>query len=101
MAYVRIAGDRRRGRRPVERHGLATERLGETQHIDAPVARRLRQPEQRRGLHVHHRPLGIERVRHALSGPHQLGSLLVRPDRHQHPVAGDAHLRALCRRQGP
>ena len=66
----------------------AAERLGEPQDLDAPVAVALRHAHQARGLHVHHDPLGIERVREAPAGAHQLLGLRIRTDRHQHALTG-------------
>ncbi len=95
VARLRVFEQRFGGRRTVERHRLGTERLGEAQHLDAAVALALREPQQRRRLDVDHGPFGIERVRDALAGAHQLLGLLIRPDRHQHPVARRARLRAI------
>ena len=96
-AHVRVLGNRGRGRGTVERHALGSEGLGETQHLDTPVALSLRQLQQRRGLHVHHGPLRIERIREALAGAHQLLGLRIRPHRNQHPITGLACLDAIHR----
>ena len=72
VARARVLQQRRGGSRAVQRHGLRTERLGEPQHLDAPVPLGLSEPQQRRGLDGDDDPLGVERVGKALAEPHQL-----------------------------
>ena len=80
--------DQCRGRGwPVERHRFGTERLGEPQHLDAPVALRLAESQQRRRLDRNHDPLRVEPVGEALAEAHQLLGLIVERDRDQEAVA--------------
>ena len=78
---VRVFVDRLRSRRPIKRHGLRAERFREPQQVDPAIALAFRQPEQLRRLDIDRRPFGVERIRHALAGAHELLGLLVRPDR--------------------
>ena len=57
--------------RTIERHRLRAQRFGQAQQVDAAIAFLLRQAQQRRRLHVHHRPVRIERIGDALAGANQ------------------------------
>ena len=91
---MRVLVDHLRCRRPIERYRLRAERLGKPQQVDPAVAFALGEPEQLRRLDIDCRPVGIERIRHALAGTHELLGLLVRPDRDKDAVAREPGTRS-------
>ena len=104
MTCVSIFEERIGCCRTIERHRLRAERFGETQQRHPSVAFFFSQSTQRRGLDVHHRPLGIERIGKTFASANGLFGLRVRPGGHQDPIAyqpaagsGLVALRSACR----
>ena len=83
----------RGGRRAAQRHGACAQRFSQAQDVDAPVALRVGQAQQRGRLHVDGRPLRVERVGDPLARAHELLRLRVGTDGDQQPVAGQVGAR--------
>ena len=93
VAQPRVLDDRVRGRRTVERHGFGAQRFRQPQDLDAPVAGRFAEPQHRRRLHRHDRPLRIEGVGEPLADAHQTLCLVVGGNRNEKAIAREQRTR--------
>src|SRR5450759_5311180 len=73
--------------RPIQRHAFGTQRFGQPQQVDAPVALGFGQPQQLRRFDVDHQPARMQGHSHALAGAHQLLRLRIRSDAHHQAFA--------------